>query len=53
MYLALTYVFVLLVEWRVSDGLIIELKQNNEGTVTISGSGFPTLQVLQFKVSTH
>lgn len=45
MYLALICVFVHLGEWRVSDVLVTELKQNNEGTVTIPSSGFPHLKV--------
>lgn len=41
MYLALVCVFVLLVEGRVSGVLVMALKQNNEGTVTLPGSGCP------------
>lgn len=37
------YVFFCLGEWRVSDVLVTELKQNNDGTVTIPSSGFPHL----------
>lgn len=45
MYLALICLFVHLGEWRVSDVLVTELKQNNEGTVTMPSSGFPHLKI--------